>query len=259
MSNGEILSMNKFSCVDCKKEITVNNYKHHTGSVSCKLGLTQKIHDDRLTCKFCNTICASNNSRSQHELWCKLNPDRKPKSPTMTGRIPWNKGLTRETDSRVAKYAATTQNLRDNGLIYTGHVWSEDEKRNHSIKMASVASTSESYSGRYNRGFVKEIICRNGFKVLGSWEELFVNFCLGNNIEIEQPHTPFSYIFEDRSRAYYPDFYLPEYDLYIEVKGYETDKDKAKWYHLQNTHGKNLMVIKLNEITSIKNNSFTLS
>jgi len=30
-----------------------------------------------------------------------------------------------------------------------------------------------------------------------------------------------------RSRNYIPDFYLPEYDIYLEVKGYWTDR--AKW------------------------------
>lgn len=30
-------------------------------------------------------------------------------------------------------------------------------------------------------------------------------------------------------RTYYPDFYLPQDDLFIEVKGYETERDRAKW------------------------------
>jgi hypothetical protein len=28
---------------------------------------------------------------------------------------------------------------------------------------------------------------------------------------------------------YTPDFYLNAIDTYIEIKGYETDKDRAKW------------------------------
>lgn len=33
---------------------------------------------------------------------------------------------------------------------------------------------------------------------------------------------------------YTPDFYLPDLDLYIEVKGYETDKDRSKWSQFTN-------------------------
>ena len=30
-------------------------------------------------------------------------------------------------------------------------------------------------------------------------------------------------------RYYTPDFYLPDEDIYIEIKGYKTIKDEAKW------------------------------
>lgn len=46
-------------------------------------------------------------------------------------------------------------------------------------------------------------------------------------------------------------FYLPELDLYIEVKGYERERDLAKWKVVPN-----LRVFKLKEINAIKNNTF---
>lgn len=39
----------------------------------------------------------------------------------------------------------------------------------------------------------------------------------------------FPYHWEGEIRYYIPDFYLIDEDVYVEIKGYETDKDKAKW------------------------------
>lgn len=39
----------------------------------------------------------------------------------------------------------------------------------------------------------------------------------------------FAYIFEGKERKYTPDFYLVDSDEYVEIKGYKTDKDAAKW------------------------------
>jgi hypothetical protein len=37
------------------------------------------------------------------------------------------------------------------------------------------------------------------------------------------------YQFDGRTRRYTPDFYLPLEDVYVEIKGYKTEKDEAKW------------------------------
>lgn len=52
---------------------------------------------------------------------------------------------------------------------------------------------------------------------------------------------------------YFPDFYLPDYNLYVEVKGYETERDRCKWAVV-----KNLLTIKQKELIMIKANKFTL-
>tara|TARA_Y100000310_G_scaffold340961_1_gene438532 strand:- start:6726 stop:7244 length:519 start_codon:yes stop_codon:yes gene_type:complete len=39
----------------------------------------------------------------------------------------------------------------------------------------------------------------------------------------------FSYFYDGKDRFYTPDFYLPKENLYVEVKGYRTSKDVAKW------------------------------
>ena len=61
----------------------------------------------------------------------------------------------------------------------------------------------------------------------------------------------FPYIWNGE-RTYFPDFYIESLDLYVEIKGYETDRDKAKWKQFP----KKLRVIKKKEINEIKKNCF---
>ena len=51
-----------------------------------------------------------------------------------------------------------------------------------------------------------------------SWELAFIKYCLVNDIKIERNKKGFVYWYEDKKHKYYPDFYLPEVDLFVEVK-----------------------------------------
>jgi len=52
-----------------------------------------------------------------------------------------------------------------------------------------------------------------------------------------------------RKRNYIPDFYLPEYDIYIEVKGYWTDAAKHKMNAVQDINPVKIVILEsLNEI-----------
>lgn len=239
----------KFSCLGCKKLFTTNNYKNHVNSKSCNMNIAVPY----LVCIYCNTKHDSKKGVSYHELYCIKNPNKK-------YHTPWNLGLTANTNSSIVKQTITRKERINSGEIKPyAHIWTDEEKKAQQLRMSDIAAKSDSYSGRYNRGSVKELTCSNGFKVLGSWEMIFVEYCIKNNIQIEQPTKPFSYTYEQRIRNYYPDFYLPETDLYVEIKGYETEKDRAKWDDLRNLHKKKLLVIKKNEIALIQKDSYIIS
>lgn len=76
----------------------------------------------------------------------------------------------------------------------------------------------------------------------------------GRDWKWDRVKEPFKYYWNNNWHFYYPDFYLVEFDYYIEVKGYETNRDKAKWNSVEN-----LIVIKQKEINSIKKNNFILT
>lgn len=67
----------------------------------------------------------------------------------------------------------------------------------------------------------------NNIKVQRTWERDFALWCNANNI-IWERCKPLTYYIDNKRRNYTPDFYLPEYDLYIEIKGYWWGNDRAK-------------------------------
>jgi len=68
-----------------------------------------------------------------------------------------------------------------------------------------------------------------GFWCDSSWELAYVIYCLEHDIKIERNWKSFEYILDGESHLYFPDFYLPDENTYVEIKGYEHDKDTCKF------------------------------
>ena len=58
---------------------------------------------------------------------------------------------------------------------------------------------------------------------------MFVKYLESKNIKWERPKRSFNYIWKNSIHKYYPDIYLPAYNLYIEIKGLPNERDYAKW------------------------------
>jgi hypothetical protein len=132
--------------------------------------------------------------------------------------------------------------------------WSDPEnkvKQSRSMKKA-VEKFPESYTSS-NRGRTKQIEY-NGLKFQGNWELEFYKWCVNNNIPCERNTEGFSYTWNG-DRTYFPDFYLPDQDVYVEVKGYQTERDLAKW----NQFPKKLLKILKDDIIQIQQNKFSLN
>lgn len=113
-------------------------------------------------------------------------------------------------------------------------VQSPQYRENHRKTMQQVVKRSpEQYLGRYRgrkmKTFTDVDYLGNKCTHLGSWEKLIADLLTQNNIHWVKEQYSFNYTFNNSTHLYYPDFYLPDYNLYIEVKGMVTDKDKAKW------------------------------
>ena len=101
-----------------------------------------------------------------------------------------------------------------------------------------------------NRGRTRQIIV-DGIKLQGQWEVDFYLWAKQNGLDPQRPAAGFEYEWNGQ-RTYYPDFYIESLDLYVEVKGYETDRDRAKWSQFP----KKLCIIKEKEIKQIRQGCF---
>lgn len=83
--------------------------------------------------------------------------------------------------------------------------------------------------GTWHNSFAR---CRrheyNGQVFDGTWEVLLAKWFDENDIRWSRNAKRFPYVF-GKSRHYIPDFYLPDIDCFVEVKGWKTVKDEAKW------------------------------
>lgn len=57
----------------------------------------------------------------------------------------------------------------------------------------------------------------NGIRYQGTYEKDFILFCIDRNINISKPRS-IKYEMDDKIKRYFPDFYIEDYNLIIEVK-----------------------------------------
>lgn len=129
--------------------------------------------------------------------------------------------------------------------------WDDERRRKHSESMKkAVKNNPNSYSANNVSGRTKLIEYRNT-RVKGNWELLVAKWLDNNNIKWTNKIDGISYDWNNETHTYFPDFYLIDLDKYVEVKGYERERDRCKWKVLDN-----LIVIKKKEIKLIKENKF---
>lgn len=164
------------------------------------------------------------------------------------GHTAWNKGLTKNTDERVRKIGETLH-----GKYVSGELVGSFTGKSHTAatrqKLSQIA-IENGYGGHPHR---KQIEYKG--MLLDSSLELLLAQKLDNmGVRWERCHR-FPYIdLAGKRHTYTPDFYLPEYDIYLDPKndfligsvnpalGYK-DLDKIYWVMAQN----NINVIVLSE------------
>jgi len=129
-------------------------------------------------------------------------------------------------------------------------VWSEERRKAHSTRMKKAVDNNPDAYTSSNRGRTKQIEY-DGLTFHGNWELDFYKWTKTQGLVVERKTPGFKYVWNGE-RTYFPDFYIPSKDLYIEIKGYETERDRAKWSQFP----KQLCVLKEREIKQIRNNTF---
>lgn len=230
-----------------------------------------------MKCQYCDKPAKSKNSKSQHELRCKHNPDHI-SLQYLTQRGPIGQGIIEPTPCEFCGKTHTTKsslnnhrircpqnpNRRIQAMTESGkeksrlaneakskRIWSDPEfrKRHQDSMRQAVENNPESYTSS-NRGRTKQIEY-DGIKFQGQWELDFYKWAKDQGLDPKRPNKGFSYQWNGQ-RKYFPDFYIDSLDSYVEVKGYETDRDRAKW----NQFPERLIIIKEQQIKEIRKGSF---
>jgi hypothetical protein len=207
-----------------------------------------------LNCKFCQDEKKNPNSLRNHERLCKSNPNRQISTAERPGFHSNKRHGNQFTTGRILSHAASTIEKIRSSCIKT---WSQEELRQKQsqhkkeIMPSVVLKFPDSYSSKNVCGRSKRIHFENEC-FHSSWELIVAKWLTSNNIKWERKVSPISYVWNGLNKLYFPDFYLPELDLFVEVKGYETERDRCKWNAVQN-----LVVLKKNEIKQIQLNQLS--
>lgn len=197
-----------------------------------------------MICSFCLKEWKSNSSLTQHVRACKDNPDRviaPPKSEAWKESMK-NKRANNQYTKPGLDYIISDSTREKLSVSSKGKTWSEERKLRHSqIMSAVVENNPDSYTKNNVCGRVK-IIDYNGTKLKGTWEVRVAKWLDSISIRWESEANPSKYYWEGKTRKYFPDFYLIDYDVYIEVKGYRTERDLCKWDQFE---GKLLIIDKM--------------
>lgn len=140
-----------------------------------------------------------------HEIQCSKNPD---KYSPQSGRKSWNKGLTKDTDSRVAKRVHTLRINHESGkTVFHGHTTSEETKKKLSVIRKKYLDD--------NPDKVPYVLNHSSQK---SYPEKYFEDCfldIKNDIEMQY-----------RVLRYCLDFANPKEKLYLEIDGEQHYLDK---------------------------------
>lgn len=266
------------SCINCKSEISLSNFSKHCNSKQCiEKGGKCRIPEKRTNiCKHCLKECKSIMAAVQHEVRCKDNPDiihlthifkskNRPIPPTECTHcgkiyhtqigIKGHESRCRQNpDRKLQKKSAEGKEI--SRIKYKKWVeahYSKDENRlkvSERMKIA-VADHPDSYMGNTNK-LIKRVYY-DGIYFMGTWELEFYKWCIANNIKVERSKMWFEYNWNG-VRRYNPDFFLPDLNIYVEIKGQQYERDLAKW----NQFTESLHVLKLSEVNQIKRGNFSL-
>lgn len=208
--------------------------------------------------------CKSSNScPAQKKKNSKGNKDKKRHSSEHLSRISkgrkkWNSGKTyeevlgKERSDAIRKKLSKSLTGKSTGVASTPEKESERRRKQ-----------SEAIKRRYAEGWMpKAGRCKKirytspvaGEVLLdGSWELCVAEFLDNYQVEWKRNKNRFAYFFDGKDRFYTPDFYLVIEETYLEVKGYETDKDRAKWEQFPHR----IKILKRKEINLIKKDEFS--
>ena len=207
-------------------------------------------------CKFCSSERKNANSLRNHERLCKANPNKQ-ETPFQDPDFQKKYEKEIENKKRSNQYIAAKErgervviSIEQRKAISDRNKRRSKEWHIENGKRISETIRKKVEEGKWHTSLAKHMHYNyNGIDLHGAWEYKYAVYLDENKIAWVRCKESFEYIFEGKKRRYTPDFYLPETDEYIEIKGYKTKKDEAKWN--QFPKHRNLIVLLQKDLKSL--------
>lgn len=181
-----------------------------------------KLPDGNYKCVICEKISATQQSISSHWWRAHTEHGRSHKGGGRRAGSPgWNKGLTKETDVRVRKISASLSETMRNKVAdgsYVPITQTEESREKTSVRQ------SVNNSGGRCKWF-----SYNGVNLQGTWELNLAKKL--DSLGVKWKKVTQSWVYfddENKKRRYTPDFYLEDYGIFLEIKGYWWGEDRRK-------------------------------
>lgn len=182
-------------------------------------------------CEYCGKEYKSLNSLKQHEIRCKLNPNH---LEIISNFTEYNKSEEKKNNGSTNQYTKAKKlglskpSLSEKGIEKIKNIWKG--KKLPKVMREKIQNTIQKNIENniwHNNNGIKIKYKDNYFD--SNWEVLFVKYLDFKNIKWIRPKKSFDYLWNNENHKYFPDIYLPEYDLYIEIKGIPNERDYCKW------------------------------
>lgn len=243
-----LIANKKKQCPNCLKEISIPNFnKHYQSCIDVLNPKKYSVYDyydgNGFKCNICFEYFSKYGIKQHiyltHELTLEERKERSKRFYKYKPRKAWNKGLTKESDSRVRKNAESLSETINKQIQNGTYI-----KRSMGVEARKRLSIEQSL---HNRGGKSKWFEVNNQKVQGTYELLFAQKLEQQQIKWERiklHNHIFKYEMDNKIKSYTPDFYLPELNLYVEIKGHWWGNDENKMKKIKHQHfDKNVIIL----------------
>lgn len=164
-----------------------------------------------MNCKYCGKDCKNENSLRNHERLCKSNPERQISGFELYNKSGKHIGVNQYTKAKKLGLPKPTlsedarKKLSEKGKLQK-HSEETKKKLSEAAKRNNLGGWHTSKSFDYK-----------GIKLDSSYEVKFAEDLDKNNIKWERPK-PLLYKLNGEEHRYYPDFFLPDYNVFVDTK-----------------------------------------
>lgn len=179
----------------------------------------EKIALSSYVCE-CGKTFEKSQSLNAHYSHCEKKRKGKVKN---RGKGGWCKGMTKLTHPGLLKMAVSLSEKES-------RKWTLEEKAAQSLRMKGKTGGYREGTNKWKGGRVFSLEEDREVWLDSRWEIHFVSILDKFSIRWKKNKKErFPYIWEGSRKFYYPDFFLPELNVWVEVKGWEREQDREKW------------------------------